>query len=66
MHHLDLLSDGPAPADALRLARLTIEALIAQPLPGVWGDEEAVLMGTGRLSLPDGIGPVGDLLPAFS
>jgi hypothetical protein len=66
VHHLDLLSDEPAPANALRLARQTIEALIAQPLPGAWDDKEAVLVGTGRLSLPDGLGPVGDLLPALS
>ena len=66
VHHLDLLSDEPAPPNALRLARATIEALIAQPLPGVCGDEEAVLMGTGRLPLPDGLRAVADLLPALS
>lgn len=66
VHHLDLLSDEPAPVNALRLARLTIETLIAQPLPGVSDDKEAVLVGTGRLPLPDGLGAVADLLPAFS
>lgn len=66
VHHLDLLSDEPAPANALRLARLTIETLIAQPLPGVSDDKEAVLMGTGRLPLPDRLGAVADLLPALS
>ena len=65
VHHLDLLSDEPAPPNALRLARETIEALIAQPLPGVWRDEEAVLMGTGRLPPPDGLRAVADLLPAL-
>jgi hypothetical protein len=65
VHHLDLLSDEPAPASALRLARLTIEALIAQPLPDVSDDEEAVLMGTGRVPLREGLGAVGDLLPAL-
>lgn len=66
VHHLDLLADVPAPASALSLARQTIETLIAQPLPGAWDDSKAVLIGTGRSSLPDGLGPVGDLLPAFS
>jgi hypothetical protein len=66
VHHLDLLSDEPAPPQALGLARATVEALIAQPFPGVWGDEEAVLMGTGRLPVPDGLGAMADLLPALS
>jgi hypothetical protein len=65
VHHLDLLSDEPPPREALRLARMTIEALIAQPLPGVWGDDEAVLIGTGRSPVPDELRAVADLLPAL-
>jgi hypothetical protein len=66
VHHLDLLSDEPAPASALRLTRATVEALIDQPLPDDWDDERAVLIGTGRLPVPDGEGAVAaDRLPAL-
>ena len=46
VHHLDLLVDDPPPRGGLALARATIEALAAGPLPADWPDEKAVLMGT--------------------
>lgn len=61
IHHLDLLSDEPAPAAALELSRATVEAL-AGPLPEGWTTEEAVLIGTGRLPVPD---ELSDRLPAL-
>jgi uncharacterized protein (TIGR03083 family) len=65
VHHLDLLAGEPPPADALRLARATIEALIEAPLPATWADEEAVLIGTGRAPVPDGLGSEAARLPAL-
>lgn len=64
IHHLDLLSGEPAPASALELSRATIEA-VAGPLPATWSTEEAVLIGTGRLPVPDGLGDAADRLPAL-
>lgn len=66
VHHLDLLTDEPAPADALRLARRTVEALAGAPLPGWWTDEEATLVGTGRRPVPDGVGELAARLPVLS
>jgi hypothetical protein len=64
IHHLDLLTDEPAPEVALGLTRATIEAL-AGDLPGDWPVEDAVLIGTGRQPVPDGLGAVADRLPAL-
>jgi hypothetical protein len=63
VHQLDLRSAVPAPGSGLRLARATIEALIGQPLPGEWTDEDAVLIGTGRAPVP---AELAGLLPALS
>lgn len=53
VHHLDLLLDEP-PADALTLARRTVDALAAEPTPAAWTDVDAVLIGYGRLAGPPG------------
>ena len=66
VHHLDLLSDVPAPADALRLTRATVEALYGERLPDVWSDEDATLIGTGRLSAPDDAAVDASRLPVLS
>lgn len=66
VHHLDLSADRAAPASALRLATSTIEALIGEPLPSQWSAEQAVLIGTGRLPVPDEVGELARRLPAFS
>jgi hypothetical protein len=65
VHHLDLMSDEPAPAGALGLTRSTVEALAGEPLPQSWTDVDATLIGTGRMPVPDGTGPVGDRLPVL-
>ena len=64
IHHLDLLSDEPAPAGAMELSRATVDAL-AGPLPDGWSTDQTVLIGTGRLPVPDGSGTVADRLPAL-
>ncbi|MGZ4474364.1 MAG: maleylpyruvate isomerase N-terminal domain-containing protein [Nocardioides sp.] len=66
VHHLDLLTEEPAPGGALALARATIEALIEQPLPEAWDDEEATLNGTGRVRVPRGMEALERRLPAIS
>ena len=66
VHQLDLMADGPPPASALKLSRMTIEALIGQALPATWSDQDATLIGTGRLPVPDGLGAVASRLPALS
>jgi hypothetical protein len=66
VHHLDLVAADPPPASGLRLARATIEALVDAPLPSTLTDEEAVLIGTGRSPVPDGLGPEAARLPAFA
>jgi hypothetical protein len=65
VHHLDLLVDDPPPQGGLALARATIEALAADPLPAGWPDEQAVLVGTGRLPVPHDAGRVGAKLPVL-
>lgn len=69
VHHLDLLLPDPdvhpVPAPALQLARATVEALAAGPLPGEWSDVDAVLAGTGRTPVPDGAGTVAARLPVI-
>lgn len=64
IHLLDLITDEPPPEAAMALSRATIEAL-AGPLPEDWSTEQAVLIGTGRLPVPDGSGEVADRLPAL-
>lgn len=64
VHHLDLLADEPAPTTALDRARATVEAL-SGPLPEDWATETAVLIGTGRLPVPAGLGETADRLPAL-
>ncbi|QIK66461.1 maleylpyruvate isomerase family protein [Nocardioides sp. HDW12B] len=54
VHQLDLMSDVAAPASALDLARATVESLAGEPLPADWTVEDAVLIGTGRLPVPEG------------
>jgi hypothetical protein len=66
VHHLDLLVDDHPPRSGLALARATIETLAAGPLPADWPDEQAVLMGAGRLPVPDDAGTVGARLPVLS
>lgn len=52
VHHLDLGREldlaPPAPA-ALRLARLTVEALAGAGAPAAWADDTTVLLGAGRV-----------------
>lgn len=54
VHQLDLLCEEPEPASGTELARATIEALAGQPLPATWTDRDAILIGTGRVPVPDG------------
>lgn len=63
IHHLDLLVDDPPPDSALALARATLETLATTPLPADWPDEHAVLIGTGRIPVPDDAGPLAARLP---
>jgi uncharacterized protein (TIGR03083 family) len=54
VHHFDLGRElelePPVPA-AVRLARVTVEALAGGALPASWPDEAAILVGTGRMRL---------------
>lgn len=59
VHHLDLLVDDRPPSNALDLARTTLETLAAGPLPADWSDEQVVLIGTGRVPVPDEAGQLG-------
>lgn len=65
VHHLDLLIDDKPPASGVALARATLEALVKEALPADWSDEQALLIGTGRMPVPDDAGAVGARLPAF-
>ena len=65
VHHLDLRSTVPAPVAALSLARSTVEAIAGSPLPGTYSDEDATLIGTGRLAVPEGLRALANRLPAF-
>jgi uncharacterized protein (TIGR03083 family) len=65
VHHLDLLVDDPPPSNGLTLARATIEALAAGSLPGEWTDEQAVLIGTGRVPVPHDAAEIGARLPVL-
>lgn len=64
VHQLDLLSGVPVADSALALTRRTIEALVEEKLPADWKDEQAVLIGTGRLPVPDQDG-LREQLPAL-
>lgn len=66
VHQLDLSLAAPTPTTALALARDTVEAIVGQPLPTAWVDEHAVLVGTGRLAIPDEASELAGRLPAFS
>ena len=65
VHQLDLRSQVEVPGSGLGLARRTIEDLIEDPLPADWSDEQAVLIGTGRVSIPDEHRQLGERLPAL-
>lgn len=65
VHQLDLDLPGDVPALALTLARQTVEALLGEPLPPSWSDQDAVLVGTGRLPVPEDAGALAARLPAF-
>ncbi|GAB2453140.1 hypothetical protein GCM10027062_37300 [Nocardioides hungaricus] len=65
IHQLDLRSEEEVPASALGLARATVEALAGGPLPPEWSAEETVLVGAGRRPVPDGLGALGERLPAL-
>ena len=65
LHHLDLLSEEPAPPSALTVARATVEALVDEPLPATWTDLDVTLIGTGRMPVPVGAGALADRLPAL-
>jgi hypothetical protein len=64
VHQLDLIADEPVPPTALGLARATIEALLEEPLPAR-SDEDAVLIGTGRLPVPAELDAFSARLPAL-
>ncbi len=64
VHHLDLLTDRPVPADALGFTRATVEALAGR-LPAIWSDERAALVGAGRTPVPADAGAVADRLPVL-
>lgn len=65
IHHLDLLSGEPTPSAALAMSRATVEALVQEPLPTSWTDEDAVLIGTGRSPVPEGLASLAGRLPAL-
>jgi Mycothiol maleylpyruvate isomerase N-terminal domain len=52
VHHLDMgreLAVQPPAPSALRLARLTVEALAGADAPRAWADDATVLLGAGRI-----------------
>jgi len=65
VHHLDLLAVEPPPASALELARATVEEVAGGPFPAAWASVDAVLVGTGRLPVPEGLGALAHRLPAL-
>lgn len=66
VHQLDLQGDHPAPENAVRLTVATIEALVGRSLPADWGQEQSVLIGTGREPVPQDAQDLSAVLPAFS
>lgn len=44
---------------------MTVEALVGSPLPTTRSDDDAILIGTGRVPVPDGLGVLAERLPAF-
>ncbi|NNG40964.1 hypothetical protein HJ588_17025 [Flexivirga sp. ID2601S] len=65
VHQLDLATDAPLPASALELGRRTVDALLATPFPTEWTDEQAVLVGTGRVPVPEGLPSYGAEVPVL-
>jgi hypothetical protein len=65
VHHLDLLSEEQPPADGLRLARRTVEALLGEPLPASWSDTDATLVGAGREAVPEEAAHLSSRLPVL-
>ena len=65
VHQLDLDLDAEVPATALLLTRATVEALVGEALPVSWSDQEAVLIGAGRLPVPASAAPFADRLPVI-
>lgn len=65
VHQLDLVVDDRPPGSGLALARATVESLAGEPLPAEWPDEQAVLIGTGRVPVPHDAGVVGSRLPVL-
>lgn len=66
VHHLDLLAEQTTPPRALSVARATIQTLVGETLPADWSDEDAVLIGTGRLPVPgDAPASLAERLPAL-
>jgi uncharacterized protein (TIGR03083 family) len=65
VHHLDLQVSTPVPQDALAIARQTIETIIRTALPAQWNDERAVLVGTGRVAVPEELSSLAPVLPAL-
>lgn len=65
VHQLDLDVDGEVPRGALSLTRATVEALVGEPLPTSWSDQEAVLVGAGRIPVPASAAPLADRLPVI-
>ena len=65
VHQLDLRAGtAPSPA-AVVLARRTVEAILDTSLPSSWSDEQAVLVGTGRVPVPDEVAALRGRLPAL-
>jgi uncharacterized protein (TIGR03083 family) len=62
VHTLDLYREPTAPG--LRLARLTVEALVPAELPAEWADDTVVLLGAGRVQPGPG-SPWAPMLPVL-
>lgn len=65
VHHLDLRTEEPAPANGLALTRRTVESLIGQSLPSTLSDVDAALVGGGRQPAPEQVVGLDTLLPAL-
>lgn len=65
VHQLDLRTTRPPRSSGLMLARATIEILLGEPLPRAWTDEQATLIGAGRVPAPTELGALADRLPVL-